>query len=75
MFKKKRTAKLKKDICRAVGHNFNGQDRSRCERCEIKNPNIVTIDSYPITPRPKIKYSDIQCSKYDILNRAKERGK
>ena len=61
---------LKKDLCRAVGHNYTDASPWICERCG-KGPERVTLD-FQISDKPKIKYSDIS-RRYNILDRAKER--
>lgn len=70
--------KLRRDLCRTVGHNWESVNGSyeeghawfgnRCSRCK-KVEVIGESRTIPI----KLKYSDIQTRKFDILDRARKK--
>lgn len=75
---KKRVKKLQKDLCRVVGHEFPNEC-STCTRCGHKRLSYkfprVNVPTSPISTNPKIKWTELNIRRYDILDRAKGRIK
>lgn len=79
--------KMRRDICRTMGHEWKEfpQNSSsfpiyntECTRCKKRVWSAfgarVVLPTFELDVKPKVKYSDLQTKRFNILDRAKDRA-
>lgn len=79
-----RSKNLRRNICKTVGHSWEAYETitsggrvggNLCSRCKRREQlwERVNVSVWPITTKPKVKYSDLEVRRFDLYDRMKKR--